>query len=37
MIENTLIGSFWSRHSANAVASITCRLRAIASSKLIDA
>ena len=27
-IENTLIGSFWSRHSANAVASITCRLLA---------
>ena len=34
-IENTLIGSFWSRHSANAVASNTCRLRVIASSKLM--
>src|SRR5690606_39767743 len=32
-IENTLTGSFWSRQSANAVASITCRFLAIASSK----
>ena len=29
-MENTLIGSFWSRHSAKAVASMTCRLREMA-------
>ena len=34
-MENTLIGNFWSRHSAKAVASMTARFLAIASLKLI--
>ncbi len=34
-IENTFSGSFWSRHSAKAVASITCRLRDMASSNVM--
>ena len=34
-MENTRIGSFWSRHSAKAVASITCRCLEMASSKLM--
>src|SRR6185312_17004094 len=32
----TLMGRFWSRHSANAVASITCRFLPMASSNVID-
>ena len=34
-MENTLIGSFWSRHSASAVASITLRFFTNASSKVM--
>src|SRR5690606_37210951 len=35
LMENTLIGSFWSRQRANAVASMTSRRRTMASSKLM--
>ena len=35
-IEKTFRGSFWSRHSAKAAASITFRLRMMASSKVIS-
>src|SRR5690554_3482598 len=37
LMENTLIGNFWSRHSANAVASMTSSRRTMTSSKLMRA
>src|SRR5690606_38719003 len=37
LIENTLIGSFWSRHRAKAVASMTSSRRTMTSSKLMRA